>query len=924
MKIARFFLSLLLATASGWAAVPVLDPPDPAKVAPNVPIGKVLLLPITASDADGDRLTFTVTSDQPSVKVRVRTGHPKLKMQVDHAGDGTAADPAFTGVLEFALLSDLTPITAAFMGGFAQAGYFNNQISHRIADLNPFEDADGSFIVQTGDPTAETDPENAGKGGPGFTFENEFRTPLIFAGRGQLAMANSGFAKLINPFNGQPLETYRATNGSQFFITAGQPRFLDFNHTIWGQLLRGWDTLAKMTAVPRNPAPTPPADLPAKDSPKVPLRFVSATVEPDFADALLLISATAPGTAMITVTATDGNGGTDTKTFTVTAFKDETNDPPFVMPVANQSVAKDKSLSIPFKVVDLEHDYLFPVNEMLKLPPTFQANGSVRSFGNPVRIQGNAGYSGQLDLGLGVQQYDMTYRGERFDGAARPVDDRTPVKIAVGDKAIDARIASFSAAPGAMLTGQVVATFIDTDALAQGSQFTATINWGDGAAPTAGVIVRNPASPLPTAFAVTGTHTYANAGTYPLVVELASTQGNRATLRGLAVITNGPLRPFGRTFRTKGAKLTNGIIATFKDDAPLSPLAYTVKIAWGDGTHSDGSVRRGPTGDFQVLGTHVFPDPEDYSVVVRIHKFGADPATDGTAWSLAEARSFKAPVHLPPFTNPNLIGQFGQTGTRPLRTTSGSQTFGIGQFVALNAGNKASKPGSVRFYLSEDTELNTADGTVPDPLHPGQTMPNPKDQPILVGASKLAAVSLPAFPAGRGLNFTLDQGSGGDARLRFPSGETGGGLNLLAQFIYLDPLADNLPIERTVVFGPYDPFVVSPTSLEVQEAAGAGASAQFKVKLSKQPRTDVVIALVLSTDAQKRVLVDKTSLTFTSANWNADQTVTVTAKDDGETGDHALLIQLQPATASTGTTDIRFHGLDPADVFVTAKHQAAP
>ena len=909
MKFARLLFPLLL-VAAGRSAVPVIDPVDSAKVPPSVPIGKALLLPITASDADGDRLTFTVASDKPAVRVRVRTGHPKLKMQIDHAGNGTAADPAFSGVLEFALLRDFTPITAAFMGGVAQAPYFANQVFHRIADLNPSEDADGSFIVQGGDPLSN-DPENAGSGGPGFQFENEFRAPLIFAGRGQLAMANSGFGKVTNPANFQTFDTFRATNGSQFFITAGHPRFLDFNHTIFGQLLRGWDTLTKMTAVPRFPNIQNPPDTEPPDRPKVDVKITATSIEPDFADALLLISATAPGTATITVTANDENGGTDTKTFTVTAYKDDTNDPPFVLPVADQRVAKDKRLTIPFKVVDLEHDYLFPVSQMLRLPPGFAANGSVKASGNPVVIQGNTGYTGQLDLGLGVQQYDMT-------GAVRDVDDRVPVRIAVGDKAINAKIASFSAAPGAALTNQTVATFNDSDALAQASHYTATIHWGDGSAPTNGTIIRNAASPLPTAFAVTGAHTYANAGTYPLVVELGSSQGNRSTLRGLAVVTQGPLRPFGRTFRTTGASLVNGIVATFKDDAPLSPLAYTAKIAWGDGTHSDGTVRRGPTGDFQVLGSHTFPDPEDYSVVVRIHKFAANPSDDAFAWSFAEARGFTAPVHLPPFATPNLIGQFAQNGSRPLLTTTGNQTFGIGQFVAINAGNKASPAGSVRFYLSEDTEVNTADETVPDPNHSGQTMPNPKDKPVLIGANNLTSAPLAAFPAGGGVAYTLDLNTSGDARLRFPVGENGGGLHLLAQFVYSDPLADNLPIERTVVFGPYDPFSVSPSSLTVVENSTTNASAQFKVKLTKQPRTDVVIALSLNTEALKHVTIDKTSLTFTSANWSTEQTVTVTAIADTDTLDNDLLVQLLPADASTGVTDPRFDGLDPVDVFVRA------
>src|SRR5688572_17161693 len=97
----KAFCSLSLAVALGaaaHAAAPVLDdlvPLDgtgfPARVEPRVPVGKALLFPVTASDADGDVLTYKVRSSSPNVLVRVRTGHPKLTMQVNHAA-GAAGD----------------------------------------------------------------------------------------------------------------------------------------------------------------------------------------------------------------------------------------------------------------------------------------------------------------------------------------------------------------------------------------------------------------------------------------------------------------------------------------------------------------------------------------------------------------------------------------------------------------------------------------------------------------------------------------------------------------------------------------------------------------------------------------------------------------------------------------------------------------
>src|SRR5688572_24796708 len=97
-------------------------------------------------------------------------------------------------------------------------------------------------------------------------------------------------------------------------------------------------------------------------------------------------------------------------------------------------------------------------------------------------------------------------------------------------------------------------------------------------------------------------------------------------------------------------------------------------IQWGDGKVSTGTVRRSEVGEFQVLGTHIFPDPEDYSVVVHLAKSGGDSAV---AWSFADVGGFKGVRHLPPFPTPNLIGQLGETTGSS--TSGGSKTLPLRQ-----------------------------------------------------------------------------------------------------------------------------------------------------------------------------------------------------------------------------------------------------
>jgi peptidyl-prolyl cis-trans isomerase A (cyclophilin A) len=80
------------------------------------------------------------------------------------------------------------------------------------------------FMIQGGDPLGR------GTGGPGYQFEDEFKSGRKFDKAGLLAMANAG----------------PNTNGSQFFITVVPTGWLSNKHTIFGEVVTGQDVVNKV------------------------------------------------------------------------------------------------------------------------------------------------------------------------------------------------------------------------------------------------------------------------------------------------------------------------------------------------------------------------------------------------------------------------------------------------------------------------------------------------------------------------------------------------------------------------------------------------------------------------------------------------------------------------------------------------------
>ncbi|MEG4069895.1 DUF4347 domain-containing protein [Microcoleus sp. Pol11C2] len=111
-------------------------------------------------------------------------------------------------------------------------------------------------------------------------------------------------------------------------------------------------------------------------------------------------------------------------------------------------------------------------------------------------------------------------------------------------------------------------------------------------------------------------------------------------------------------------------------------------------------------------------------------------------------------------------------------------------------------------------------------------------------------------------------------------------------------------------------FTVSPKAISTTEAGG---KADFTVKLDSQPTANVTIGLRSDNVAEGTVSTD--SLTFTPANYNEPQTITISGVDD------LVADGPQPykiVTAAAVSTDPNYNNLDPDDVTVTNSDDDTP
>ena len=483
-------------------ATPTMDPIPAA----NIPAGKSLIVPVTANSPNGRPLTFTAVSSTNRITVRVHTNNPFWKMSVvqQAAPGATGAYPIpFRGTvitvtnlgdMTFMLFKDLAPRTVDVFAGLTASGFYNsNTVYHRVIP---------NFMIQGGD------PKTNGTGGPVFRYEDEFHPHAVFSGHGQLALANSG----------------KDTCGSQFFVTQGAQRFLDFGYTLFGQLLRGFSVLTNVINTPRN----------TNDHPLAEVIITTASLVPNTTDTVLTLTGTnlAGVSGTIRVIADDGAGGRATNTFTATTVTDTNNAPPLLHPntVTNLVAPVNGRLTNYFTAMDLNGDAYYWFPQFASDADYYHATNSSYSILTNGQLQlflvPNSNFTGAVKFYAVVSSSSLwEYFPNYF-----PYDVQAYTFV-FGDTAIGATASNFVARPKVPFTAQLLATFTNGVAGSAVTNFTALINWGDNST-NSGVILTNPNGRKE----VRGAHTYTNAGTYPVYVTIRSRLGVETTVVATAFV----------------------------------------------------------------------------------------------------------------------------------------------------------------------------------------------------------------------------------------------------------------------------------------------------------------------------------------------------------------------------------------------------
>ncbi|MDX2195614.1 MAG: peptidylprolyl isomerase [Cytophagales bacterium] len=130
---------------------------------------------------------------------------------------------------------------------------FIKLVNRKFYDSTTFHRIIPNFMIQGGDPNSkDTDPNNDGLGGPGYTVPAEFVAKYTHV-QGAVCAARMG--DQVNP--------KKESSGSQFYIVDGAQgaHFLNNNYTVFGQVINGIEVVQKISSQPKDARDRPQTNI---------------------------------------------------------------------------------------------------------------------------------------------------------------------------------------------------------------------------------------------------------------------------------------------------------------------------------------------------------------------------------------------------------------------------------------------------------------------------------------------------------------------------------------------------------------------------------------------------------------------------------------------------------------------------------------
>lgn len=335
---------------------------------------KPLFIPVNNTAVVNGTTQFTATTVNPNITATFLPAGQSLKLDV--TGVDRDGNP-FSGSLTIRLFEDVAPLAVQRIIDLATSGFYNNKTFFRTQD---------NFVIQGG-----SSNNTAADPGTVPNIKDEYGPDYTFNSLGMVAFANAT----------------DDANGTQFFITdidqplATRPQFLNFNHTIFGQLTSGFDIFEKIIQGTVKSGTTDQAQNPAV--------ITNASIFTDNANGVLKITATGgfTGTAEITVNAVDGDNDPKQQKFQVTAAVDPSDDRPYLNTITPITVESGSSKTIVLPVVNLDGDnanltYRVGVPGNLFGTPA-NVTALVNNSTGELTVTAAAGFTGTVDLLIGVR-----------------------------------------------------------------------------------------------------------------------------------------------------------------------------------------------------------------------------------------------------------------------------------------------------------------------------------------------------------------------------------------------------------------------------------------------------------------------------------------------------------------------------------------